>query len=50
MIIGCLNGGGQLKPQSGQSAKEFIQLLETAYVENVSHLFDRVCHYITILD
>lgn len=32
---GCLNGGGQIKPQPGQSGKELIQLLETAYVENV---------------
>ncbi|KAK4340759.1 hypothetical protein RND71_039260 [Anisodus tanguticus] len=32
---GCLNGGGQIKPQPGQSGKESIQLLETAYVENV---------------
>ncbi|XP_055820479.1 protein NAR1 isoform X2 [Solanum dulcamara] len=32
---GCLNGGGQIKPQPGQSAKELIQMLETAYVENV---------------
>ncbi|CAN4088156.1 unnamed protein product [Withania somnifera] len=32
---GCLNGGGQIKPQPGQSAKELNQLLETAYVENV---------------
>ncbi|KAI5330745.1 hypothetical protein L3X38_020871 [Prunus dulcis] len=32
---GCLNGGGQVKPQPGQSAKELIQLLQTAYMENV---------------
>ncbi|CAL9015013.1 unnamed protein product [Prunus brigantina] len=32
---GCLNGGGQIKPQPGQSAKELIQLLQTAYMENV---------------
>lgn len=50
VIIGCLNGGGQIKPQPGQSAKELIQLLETAYVENVSHVFDKVYHNITILD
>ncbi|KAG5591420.1 hypothetical protein H5410_041934 [Solanum commersonii] len=31
---GCLNGGGQIKPQPGQSGKELIQLLERAYVEN----------------
>lgn len=50
MSVGCLNGAGQIKPQPGQSGKELIQLLETAYVENVSHMFDRVCHNITILD
>lgn len=33
---GCLNGGGQIKPKPGQSAKELIQLLEAAYMENVS--------------
>ncbi|XP_060188695.1 protein NAR1-like isoform X2 [Lycium barbarum] len=33
--MGCLNGGGQIKPQPGQSGKELIQLLEMAYVENV---------------
>ncbi|XP_027775174.1 protein NAR1 isoform X1 [Solanum pennellii] len=32
---GCLNGAGQIKPQPGQSGKELIQLLETAYEENV---------------
>ncbi|KAL0321072.1 UNVERIFIED_CONTAM: protein NAR1 [Sesamum radiatum] len=32
---GCLNGGGQIKPKPGQSAKDLIQLLETAYSENV---------------
>lgn len=32
---GCLNGGGQLKPKPGQSGKELIQSLETAYMENV---------------
>ncbi|XP_009602791.1 protein NAR1-like [Nicotiana tabacum] len=32
---GCLNGGGQIKPQPGQSGKELIRLLETAYVEDV---------------
>lgn len=50
VIVGCLNGGGQIKRQPGQSAKEFIQLLETAYVENVSYMFGRVCHNIIILD
>ncbi|KAJ0081015.1 hypothetical protein Patl1_09679 [Pistacia atlantica] len=32
---GCLNGGGQIKPKSGQSPKELIQSLETIYMENV---------------
>ncbi|KAK9091887.1 hypothetical protein Syun_026798 [Stephania yunnanensis] len=33
---GCLNGGGQIKPKEGQSAKDLIQLLETVYMEEVS--------------
>lgn len=32
---GCLNGGGQIKPVSGQSAKELSHLLESVYMENV---------------
>ncbi|KAL8469197.1 hypothetical protein ACS0TY_032141 [Phlomoides rotata] len=32
---GCLNGGGQIKPKPGQSAKDLIQLLETTYSESV---------------
>jgi len=32
---GCLNGGGQIKRKPGQSPKDFIQLLETAYTDNV---------------
>ncbi|XP_030496336.2 protein NAR1 [Cannabis sativa] len=32
---GCLNGGGQIKPKPGQSGKDLIQSLETAYMENV---------------
>ncbi|KAM7530854.1 hypothetical protein LguiB_034264 [Lonicera macranthoides] len=32
---GCLNGGGQIKPRQGQSAKDLIQSLETTYMENV---------------
>lgn len=32
---GCLNGGGQIKPNPGQSAKDLIQLLEATYSENV---------------
>ncbi|KAL6567554.1 Cytosolic Fe-S cluster assembly factor nar1 [Orobanche gracilis] len=30
---GCLNGGGQIKPKPGHSAKDLIQLLETSYSE-----------------
>ena len=33
---GCLNGGGQLKPVQGQSAKELIQQLESVYTQDVS--------------
>lgn len=33
---GCLNGGGQIKPISGQSPKELSHLLESVYMENVS--------------
>ncbi|KAL2895806.1 Protein NAR1 [Bienertia sinuspersici] len=32
---GCLNGGGQIKPKPGQSAKDLIQQLESVYMENV---------------
>ncbi|WJX42467.1 Cytosolic Fe-S cluster assembly factor nar1 [Trifolium repens] len=32
---GCLNGGGQIKPIPGQSAKQLSQLLESVYLENV---------------
>ncbi|KNA06034.1 hypothetical protein SOVF_184760 [Spinacia oleracea] len=32
---GCLNGGGQIKPKPGQSAKDLIQHLESVYMENV---------------
>lgn len=32
---GCLNGGGQVKPKPGQSARDLIQLLENAYMEDV---------------
>ncbi|XP_057416884.1 protein NAR1 [Lotus japonicus] len=32
---GCLNGGGQIKPKSGQSVKELSQLLESVYMQNV---------------
>ncbi|CAL0309127.1 unnamed protein product [Lupinus luteus] len=32
---GCLNGGGQIKPKTGQSPKELSQSVETVYMENV---------------
>ncbi|XP_042486574.1 protein NAR1-like [Macadamia integrifolia] len=32
---GCLNGGGQIKPKAGQSAKDLIQSLETVYMEDI---------------
>ncbi|XP_024378244.1 protein NAR1 [Physcomitrium patens] len=32
---GCLNGGGQIKPKKGQTAKELIQQLEGAYLNDV---------------
>ncbi|KAF1882450.1 hypothetical protein Lal_00039098 [Lupinus albus] len=32
---GCLNGGGQIKPKTGQSPKELSQTVETVYMENV---------------
>ncbi|XP_075488592.1 protein NAR1-like [Primulina tabacum] len=32
---GCLNGGGQIKPVAGESAKDLIQLLEVEYSESV---------------
>ncbi|CAN6470652.1 unnamed protein product [Victoria cruziana] len=32
---GCLNGGGQIKPNKGQSAKEVVQLLEDLYIKDV---------------
>lgn len=32
---GCLNGGGQIKPKPGQSAKDMIQLLENVYMQEV---------------
>ncbi|XP_027185315.1 protein NAR1 [Coffea eugenioides] len=33
---GCLNGGGQIKPKPGESAKDLIQSLELKYMENVT--------------
>lgn len=32
---GCLNGGGQIKPKAGQSAKDVIQSLEGVYMQDV---------------
>lgn len=32
---GCLNGGGQIKPNQGQSVKDLIQSLESSYLEEV---------------
>ncbi|PKA59758.1 hypothetical protein AXF42_Ash011882 [Apostasia shenzhenica] len=32
---GCLNGGGQIKPKAGQSARSLIQQLETLYTQDV---------------
>ncbi|KAL8137266.1 hypothetical protein V2J09_003267 [Rumex salicifolius] len=32
---GCLNGGGQIKPKPGQSAKDLIQSLENVYMDEV---------------
>ncbi|GAB2301035.1 Cytosolic Fe-S cluster assembly factor nar1 [Dionaea muscipula] len=32
---GCLNGGGQIKPQPGKSVKDLIRYLEKAHMENV---------------
>lgn len=32
---GCLNGGGQIKPRKGQTAKDLIQHLEAAYLHEV---------------
>ncbi|XP_043689636.1 protein NAR1-like [Telopea speciosissima] len=32
---GCLNGGGQIKPEAGQSTKDLIQSLETVYMEDI---------------
>ncbi|WOL16903.1 protein NAR1 isoform X2 [Canna indica] len=32
---GCLNGGGQIKPKTGQSAKDLIQQLENLHMQDV---------------
>ncbi|XP_061339825.1 protein NAR1 isoform X2 [Gastrolobium bilobum] len=37
---GCLNGGGQIKPNPGQSPRELSQLVESVYMENVTAPFD----------
>lgn len=37
-LSGCLNGGGQIKPKMGQSAKDVIQQLEKTYMQDVSPL------------
>ena len=37
-IIGCLNGGGQIKPRKGQSGKELIQNLEGVYLKEVTFI------------
>lgn len=37
-LAGCLNGGGQIKPEPGQTAKDLIQSLEVVYAQNVSDL------------
>lgn len=42
-FTGCLNGGGQIKPKPGQSAKELIQLLEIVYMDDVSFLSTSQC-------
>ncbi|KAI4343208.1 hypothetical protein MLD38_027737 [Melastoma candidum] len=33
--VGCLNGGGQIKPGAGKTVKDLIQALETIYMEKV---------------
>ncbi|CAA7395501.1 unnamed protein product [Spirodela intermedia] len=33
---GCLNGGGQLKPKTGQTVKEAIQSLQVLYMQDVA--------------
>lgn len=37
-LSGCLNGGGQIKPRTGQSTKDLIQQLEILYMQDVSSL------------
>lgn len=45
---GCLNGGGQIKPVSGQSAKELSHLLESVYMENVSIILDQLVFQVVL--
>ena len=44
LLTGCLNGGGQIKPKAGESAKDLIQSLELKYMENVSLGFRLYAH------
>ncbi|VVA93429.1 unnamed protein product [Arabis nemorensis] len=37
---GCLNGGGQIKPKTGQSQKELIHSLEATYMDDTSLMVD----------
>ncbi|RRT57547.1 hypothetical protein B296_00003653 [Ensete ventricosum] len=39
-LSGCLNGGGQIKPRTGQSTKDLIQQLEILYMQDVSSLVE----------
>jgi len=34
LSTGCLNGGGQIKPKTGQSQKELIHSLEATYMND----------------
>lgn len=42
-IAGCLNGGGQIKPRAGQSAKDLIQHLESVYMKDVRNWMHLDC-------
>ncbi|KAF4366904.1 hypothetical protein F8388_013969 [Cannabis sativa] len=42
---GCLNGGGQIKPKPGQSGKDLIQSLETAYMEKENMIPIRISQF-----
>ncbi|CAN8274926.1 unnamed protein product [Cochlearia groenlandica] len=37
---GCLNGGGQIKPKTGQTQKELINSLETTYMNDTTLVVD----------